>query len=146
MLIADTIHKGRYGGCYTVLDACAKDASPEYSSGTRLPKWLLPNIPDIKRNKMRPDLLLIPTIPLTKTEQATPYNGPSDRSKHTVFVLEIGYTGDLRHDEKNEHKAKQHAKLASRLKASGWKMRYTPKEAITLGFGGTIRNDLTPHH
>lgn len=142
MLIAEAIHKGHNGGCYTVMDACAENDTPEYSAGTRLPPWLLPGVPDDERLKMRPDLLVIPSIPLTLTAPAT-YQGPHDRTQHTVYILEIGYTGDLRH-EKNATKLEQHQQLANRLQESGWKVQYSTAEAITLGVGGTIRRDLRP--
>lgn len=145
-IVADAIHKGTRGGCYTVMDACAEEASREYSAGTRLPSWLLPGASNAVRAKMRPDLLLIPSLPTHATDgtPSRPYRGPTQRDQHTVHIIEVGYTGDLRHNEKNAEKSQQHESLASALRTAGWKVQYDKAEAVTLGVGGTIRKDLRP--
>jgi hypothetical protein len=92
---------------------------------------------------MRPDLLLIPDLPLRDTLQAG-YGGPDDRTRYTVHIIEVGYTADTNHLEKQHEKAGQHRQLANDLRTAGWNVRYTGTEAISLGFGGTIRKDLRP--
>ncbi len=94
--------------------------------------------------KLRPDILLIPSVPLRET-RAPGYMGPaSRRAEHTVHILEIGYTANTNHTAKQNDKAQQHEYLATALADAGWQVRYTTQEAISLGFGGTIRKDLPP--
>ena len=142
-MVTAAIAKGARGGCYMVMDACAEEDTPSFSAGTRLPAWLLPTVPKEIRKKMRPDLLVIPGIPLAVGTRAR-YPGPSadQRRNLTVHIVELGYTGDLRHAEKQHDKAVQHRQLMQALQDHGWTVRYTPREAISLGVGGTVRKDL----
>ena len=126
-----------------VMDASSMESLPDYAAGTRLPKWLLPSVTEKKRPKLRPDLLLIPSIPRTET-LSPEYMGPPNRNKHTVHILEVGYTADTNHTQKQHDKAQQHEELAQLLTTEGWQVRYTSQEAISLGFAGTIRKDLRP--
>ena len=50
--------------CFTVMDATAKRDAPDTVYDTRLPAWLLPQVPDSTRAKMRPDILLVDGLPL----------------------------------------------------------------------------------
>ena len=130
------IARGTYGGCYKIMDATAEADHPEYVSGTRLPKWLLPNCPDHIRRKMRPDILLIPSLPLK------PAHTPLPDSNRTVYIIEVGYCADTNHAAKTHEKAKQHAKLAKYLRRAGWKVKYKTQHAVSLGFAGTLRASL----
>jgi hypothetical protein len=140
--IAENIAKGEKGGCYMVMDACAKADTPAYVDSTRLPAWLLPQVPAARLKKMRPDLLLIPTISLRDSVNGDLPRSKSERKQHTVHILEVGYTSDTNHERKKHIKAEQHAQLADLLRAAGWTVCYTTNEAITLGHGGSIRKDL----
>jgi hypothetical protein len=141
--IARYLSKGRNGGCFMIMDATARQNLPDYVADSRLPDWLLPNTPEGIRSKMRPDLLLIPELALRHTQHPG-YQGPADMDRYTVHIVEAGYTADTNHTEKQHEKAEQHRQLASELRAAGWNVRYTGREAISLGFGGTIRKDLRP--
>ncbi len=68
------------------------------------------------------------------------------RAGHTVHILEIGDTGtaDTNHTAKQNDKAQLHEYLVNALADAGWQVRYTAQEAISLGFGGTIRKDVPP--
>ena len=139
------VAKGSHGGCYAVMDACAEADKPAWVASTRLPQWLLSGTPRDAIESMRPDLLLIPSIPLNRGLSAG-YKGPArhTRKNHPVYILEVGYTSDTNHEAKKHAKAQQHEALANLIRAAGWKVVYTPLEAISLGFGGTVRKDLAP--
>ncbi len=140
-LVAKAISKGDTGGGYIVMDANAAEDTPEYSAGTRLPRWLLPRrlVSDAELNKLRPDLLVIPTIPLARgvSGRGLPTT-PEGRHRHTVYIVEVGYTHDTRHEAKTHEKAEQHARLAELLAHVGWRVQYTRQEALSLGVGGSI--------
>ncbi len=145
-LIGETIQHGRNGHGFMLMDATSAANIPGYVTGTRLPQWLLPTVAPDKLEKFRPDILWIPT--LTPTQARCPRwlaaRMRGDPPGHKVYILEVGYTGDLRHKEKIAEKLAQHAELAALLTEAGWEVQYTRREAITLGVGGTIRNDLAP--
>jgi hypothetical protein len=160
--ICEAIHDGENGGCFIFMDACAQADLPDHvHSRTRLPGWLFrdakialwraahrhcalhqrqppTSMRDLLDNvPFRPDLLIIPSLPLSAT-QAAGYEGPSGKKKPEIIIVEVGYTGDARHGLKQHEKADQHGVLASVLRQAGWKVTYTPKECVSLGFAGTI--------
>ena len=143
-IVSDALQKGQHGGCYMVADATSAADAPDYTDGTRLPRWLLPRVPDAVRKKLRPDILVIPTLPLRHVDGRVRTSAPPNRREHTIHILELGYVGDLRHDEKAAEKATQHEQLAELLTAEGWKVAYTKDHAITVGYSGTIRRQLAP--
>lgn len=143
--ITKTLSQGAKGGCFMVMDACAADDSPPYSAGTRVPRWLIPSdiVSDDDLKRLRPELLLIPTISLknARRQWRLPTNA-ADRSQHTVHLIEVGYCHDTMHERKLTLKASQHTALAGYLRQAGWQAKYSAQEAISLGVGGTIRKDL----
>ena len=141
--IARYLSKGRNGGCFMIMDATSRQDLPDYVADNRLPSWLLPNTPADTLCRMRPDLLIIPELPLHSTRRDG-FECPDDKGRYTVHIIEVGYTADTNHAEKQHEKAEQHRQLATELRAVGWNVRYTDMEAISLGFGGTIRKDLRP--
>ena len=145
--ITETIHNGKRGGGYLIMDAGRQEDLPPYCAGQRLPTWMLPDDPDTSEiDKMRPDILFIPELPLCSTRgtKSRPYKGPADKSKCNIYIIEVGYTGDLNHSEKKERKAEQHRQLADKLQRAGWKVHYTDAEIVTLGTTGTVPNTLKP--
>ena len=48
--------------------------------------------------------------------------GPDVPSDHTVHILEVGYTADTNHTQKQNDTAQQHEELAQMLVAQGWKV------------------------
>jgi hypothetical protein len=90
---------------------------------------------------MRPDVLIIPTLTLRKGKRLTSYSRALAR-QHTVHILEVGYTSDTNHEAKAHEKAEQHQRLQQLLLDHGWTVKYHALQAVTLGFGGTIRADL----
>ena len=125
-----------------VMDAGAAAAKPSYVASTRLPAWLLPNVSNEVREGLRPDLLLVPLLPLSDTALDGFEVDASSRTRKTVHIIEVGYCGDLRHGSKQAEKSEQHAELARLLRAAHWTVQYGAMEAVTLGAGGTIRSDL----
>ncbi len=145
-MIGEAIQHGYQGNGVMLMDATSAANTPDYVTGTRLPEWVLPQVPSKKRNKLRPDILWIPTLtPRTiRCPQWLQARRQGQPAQHKVYIIEVGYTGDLRHKEKIEEKLKQHEELATLLREAGWEVQYTRREAVTLGVGGTIRNDLVP--
>lgn len=56
--IYDAYDTGKKGGSYTIMDAPKKEDLPVGVSGNRVPSWVLPEVQDIEREKMRPDTCL----------------------------------------------------------------------------------------
>jgi hypothetical protein len=151
-LIADTLNRHTNTGVL-IMDAGKAEDSPEYCSGKRLPAWLLPEMDETTRLKLRPDILYIPTLRDT-TKAVSPHLRPC----HPIFLLEIGYCNDVKHARKIAEKSDQHEQCAQALRAAGWTVHYPhlpppahapPNSApastiITLGHTGTITKYLTP--
>jgi ribonuclease HI len=150
-LIAHTLQRGDKGRSYMVMDATARDALPTYADSSRIPAWLLPDLSDDERDRRRPDILFIPELlpHKHKTEQdmvahlTEPLPGETTRKRnYPIYLLEVGYTGDLRHSTKQDDKEAQHETLAQELRDAGWHVHYGKYEVITLGVGGTIHKNL----
>jgi len=82
-IIHKSISKGSKGGCYTIMDAGRAADLPEEVAGKRLPSWLLPNVDDSERLKLRPDILIIEGLNASKVPNADvsclrPKSGGSD--------------------------------------------------------------------
>ncbi|PNH05907.1 hypothetical protein TSOC_007790 [Tetrabaena socialis] len=131
------------------MDAGAREDLPSYvAPTTRLPSWLFKRNQVIPKDQhgniaLRPDILLIPGLPLSATQ--SPRFMPSDRSKHTVYIIEVGYCADTNHAAKTHEKAEQHQLLHNLLTQAGWgKVVYTTQESISLGAAGTVSSQLAP--
>jgi hypothetical protein len=129
--IADCINEGRYGGGYMIMDAGKVENLPPYCSGTRVPHWMLPHLTEEEIRRLRPDILLIPTLASHKARRKR-YRGPANRSGHDVYIIEVGYTGDLQHADKLAQKSAQHARLKEELMRAGWTVHYTEAQIVTL--------------
>ena len=98
--IHDALASGSNGGCFIIMDATAKRAAPDTVYDTRLPAWLLPDVPVSTRAKMRPDILLIAGLPLASVRGlgvnkrlSTPALKTLQRNC-TVHVIEVGYCSE----------------------------------------------------
>ena len=140
-IIADCVHKGKFGGGLMIMDAGKATDLPHYCSSNRVPAWMLPHLGAEDTQRMRPDILFVPNLPSRVTRRKR-YQGPGDKSKHTVYIIEVGYTGDLQHAEKLAQKTTQHEKLAAELRKAGWDVRYTETQIATLGATGTLPKTL----
>ena len=152
LCVAEHLARGAYGGSYMILDATSHDAVPAFAPDQRVPDWMLTRngrplnaTERAAADKLRPDLLLIPSIPLSAT-RAPGFRGPAfrERGKHKVHIIEFGCCGDLRHAEKTAEKLEQHTELARRLREAGWSVQYNPKTILTLGFAGSILKTAAP--
>jgi ribonuclease HI len=128
-IIQRYVAKGSLGGAFTVMDAGRAGDLPPDVNATRVSSWLLQNAPA----SSRPDILSV---------QGVPYTGVADvhtldKSRCTVHVAEIGYTSDLRYEEKYRDKLEQHSALLERLQAAGWP---TVHHVLILGSCGTVYN------
>jgi hypothetical protein len=141
--IATCLQEGHNGGGYMLMDAGTKFPVPGYVSGAHPPYWMLPGHSHSAAQKLRADILFIPTLKQTTVTPLTRMR-PEDRSKHTVYLIEIGYTGDLRHAQKIEEKAQQHQDLAEHLRTAGWVVKYSRETVVTLGHTGTVTDSLKP--
>jgi hypothetical protein len=99
-----------------IMDACKAEDLPPYCSGTCIPKWMLPHLPEEETRRLRPDILFIPTLATHKAKHKR-YQGLAiaNRSEHDVYIIEVGYTGDLQHAEKLAQKTTQHTRLKEEL-------------------------------
>ena len=125
-----------------LVDAGKLADAPDYSAGNRLPRWLIPDgISAERAAKWRPDILFIPSL----RNPALPISrAPADKSKHPIYLIEVGYTGDLRHAQKVKEKLQQHQDLADTLRQAGWTVHYSNREVVTLGHTGSIPKTLEP--
>ncbi len=73
---------------------------------------------------------------------------PCARSEHDVYIIEVGYTGDLQHADKLAQNTIQHAQLKEELTRAGWTVHYTEAQIVPLGSTGTLMNtlNLQPTH
>ena len=95
-LVQDAIASGLLGGSYMVMDACGRDATPGTVAATRLPPWLLPTMPARVRDKLRPDIPIIESLPLhagIARTLASPSLSHMQRSCH-IHIIEVGYCSD----------------------------------------------------
>ena len=84
--------------------------------GARIPKWMLPELDDDLRNKLRPDILRISGLPCTT---ARPPQSRHERRRLLVEILEIGFCSDTRWKEKLHKKKQQHVQLIHLLREAG---------------------------
>jgi len=123
------------------------------SEGTRLDKFLLPKLEEKKRNKYRPDLLLVtipPGIDRDFVREETAWEVCH------IYILEISFCGDTRYLEHAAHKSQQHLQLVEELVNAGWKKHQIHLlDPLLFGMGGclyqpcfeNIVNNLhVPHH
>jgi hypothetical protein len=134
------IRTGRMQNFYTIMDATAADALPAGVSDNRIPAWILPDVPEATRLKMRPDILIIEGLDNDDVEafkHMGDYRATAIR-QYTVHVIEVGYTANTRYLEKVKEKQQQHEQLCQALRAAGWNVQYTADHQVILGTGGDV--------
>lgn len=118
-----------------VMDACrAEDLADHDAATARVPAFLLPDVPDADRLRMRPDILRVLGLPATPTEEQIE-SACISKHRHTVQVVEVGYTSDTRWLEKVQEKKAQHARLVAALTVAGWTVE---SHVILVGHYGTV--------
>lgn len=108
--------------------------------GTRVPHFMLQQVPEEERKKMRPDLLFVQGMDEGWQHRCTtPHQLQSQlqalKARCTVYIVEVGYCRDHKAVEKRAEKKRQHRLLAQRLQAEGWKVEQVP---IVLGHCGSV--------
>jgi hypothetical protein len=151
-MIFKTLQAGPHGSWCAVMDAGKKENLPPGVT-PRMPDWSLTDVPDGTRDRMRPDIAIIEGVTPQQAAEGKWPTSHEQRSKCTVHLFEVGYTGDTRHAEKHAAKTHQHSQLAVLLRAAGWQVTYAPSPAagpngrdniFTLGVAGTIPKTLAP--
>jgi ribonuclease HI/exonuclease III len=122
-----------WGGYFGIMDACPReDAASHGAADTRLPTWLLPDITDEERNKLRPDILIVEGL------RARHVQDLEQDTKFSIHIVEVGYCSDSRRDERHQSKTTQHLTLRELLEARGHTVTI---HTVLLGTCGTIFKD-----
>ncbi len=108
---------------------------------TRIPEWLLPDVADELRTRMRPDILVVERTSVYQ-DHATHYRTYDAEARSTikVHIIEVGFGPDTRYVEKLESKRHQHDELTEALRQAGWNVQ--PTRTLLFGVGGSIYNDV----
>ena len=128
-----------HGNAYTVLDACKQEELEGLTADAkRLPRWLLPkNVAhDDTLCRMRPDILRILGLPGAPTTEEIQH-AVSNKHRHTIQVVEVGYCSDTQWRAKVADKLQQHEQLMIALEQAGWQVDRTP-HIIVIGARGAI--------
>ena len=128
-LIQSAIDHGDLGSCFTIMDATSLRNLPLGIHSTRLPRWLLPDVDPVTRNKLRPDILLIQGL------SPASYSGKHNlldacdcdtlahlHSTCVIHLIEVGFTSDASHADSLYRKRSQHTFLVRLLLSAGWKV------------------------
>ena len=115
-IITDTITKSsKFGGCFTVMDACPSTQLPPGVQATRLPPWLLPrgHPAATELTKCRPDVLIIEGLPacLLAGKTDDQIRALLKARQTSIHILEVGFGSDTNHADKESDKREQHARL-----------------------------------
>jgi len=103
------------------------------SQGSRVPDWLLPDIDEEVRKKLRPDLLCF-TVPMGFASQDVP--ALVNQRSSTIYVLEVSFCGDTRYRDRMAVKSTQHQQLVDLLTTKGFHVVYPPP--LLFGIGGSL--------
>ena len=142
LILFKALMKGCLAGFVTIMDATAKADLPEGCEDTRIPEWVLPNVPQDLRAKMRPDLMVIKNLKPDDQEEFQKLRGlarKTAQSKLEVHLFEVGYASNYRLDELFEEKKEQHAALVRALTQEGWKVVYPKEHIVALGTANHVR-------
>ncbi len=164
-MIYKAISKGKHGGHYTIMDAGTAEHMQELGTqGNQLPAWLLPQdvlmdfgkdgVP-VLRNKLRPDILIIPATVTNINEQLQRQrlklatckrrrlaDLKLDLKRQPITIIEVGYCANTRIADKYKEKARQHLLRATMLQSMGYAVEY---HSIPLGAAGAIYNTTNEH-
>ena len=109
---------------YTILDATDEHTLPHGVSSNRIAKWILPQIHDDERRKLRPDLMIFEHLPshiassVDPNNALLPYEIARFKQLAIVHVFELGYTSNLSLTQLR--KLRQHTLLVRHLINEGW--------------------------
>ena len=131
--IGRTILHGNEGAWYTLMDAGKREDNNDVAEETRIPPFILPNIDDVTRGKLRPDILRVRNLDKGQVAPLT----PDERKLYDIDVVEVGFCSDTQYAAKITEKTAQHADLLAALKAAGCYWRHVKLHIFTFGNGGT---------
>jgi hypothetical protein len=164
--IYDAIRLGPKGGMFAVVDGGRVPAPPDSgqrlashpfgSFGSRIPSWLLPDVPPAILKRMRPDILILDglTLPQALDIDALHRSDPPAaqarlaalrvaRPPAVVYVLEVAYASPGQPAARAlARKQQQHRKLIAALQASHYAVHAGHPTVILLGTDGTIYDGL----
>jgi len=97
-----------------------------------------------RRRKLRPDILVIEGLETANirgksTEEIRQYL-TDNHHRLKVHILEVGYCGDLNHEQKDFDKRAQHVELVSLIRETGLTVLF--HDPVTLGRCGSIPASL----
>jgi hypothetical protein len=140
-LLQTAISKGRMAGAFTIMDAGRQTDLPSDVHGKRLPAWLLPEVLEAERMKMRPDMLVAQGMTAADGREISDEGVCSSHMKRRacIHVFELGYCSDTAYASKDEVKRAQHERLVAELRAQGFKVQY---HVVLLGRCGSIHADV----
>ena len=101
--------------------------------GASIQEWMLPNVENDLRSKLRPDIIRINGLPF---DNISPPQSPSERGSLLIEIVEVGYCPDTRWEAKLEEKKMQLAQHVNLLREAGWKV--AEPRILLFGVGGTI--------
>jgi hypothetical protein len=118
--------------CLMMVDAKGEEGVAKGWLWKRVPKWVLPDIDDNIRKKMRPDILLLRGL---EVEPASREEEEEARNTCSIAIVEVGVTMDQGYASKKATKDTQHLALREALSAQGWKIDFV--ENFIVGVSGT---------
>ena len=131
-LIQSTLSRSSTTAWYTIMDATSSTNLPPGVASTRLPTWLLPNVPPDVLRLLRPDLLVIHGLSLAKYHSLSPLLALHDphtiaslKSSCVLHPVELTYTSDDNYNQSLLSKKSQHYFLLSLLLDAGWTLPTT---------------------
>ena len=135
-VVGKAIMEGAKGGCLAILmaDAGWHGKVTGLCAETRIPRQVLPGVPEDMLRRMRPDLLLLErssndSLPLTLGD----LQYPQHRRRCRAHVIEVGYCTELAYAQKFKEKQEQHSILLEHLRNLG----YADVQLHLLIFGNT---------
>jgi hypothetical protein len=108
--------------CRSLLQADAKASHGKLLEGleSELPAWLLPNLSQTDRQKLRPDILC---MALDSKHNIEGEDYLQVIKQHATFhLLEVGYGGDTFYLQNLDRKQQQHTRLVQLLRQEGWRV------------------------
>jgi len=140
-MIAWAVANGSKGRWLQVVDlrkeALGKlSAAQRKEAASRVPAYMLPDVPEETRKKMRPDIMFVEGLDEGWQEaDVTPDRLKKMQKTCKVFLLEIGYCRDNKAVQKRAEKKRQHVRLKQALVEAGWTVDDVP---LVFGHCGSV--------
>jgi hypothetical protein len=121
---------------YLIVDAKEEEGlEKEGGIPKRVPEWVLPNVPQEIRNKMRPDIMHISGV----SEEPEADELEDIKSRAEISIIEVGFTMDYNYSAKKREKEEQHSILKEELVKEGWRIKW--QRNFIIGVGGVLYKD-----